>query len=56
VVDILKDQLGLEGQGGRTLCGVWVRGRQRLLAQAASMWFNWLLGEPAMRSLAAYDH
>ncbi len=56
VVDTLKDQLGLERHGGRTLAGVVVRVGQRLLALAACGWFNWLLGEPVKRSLVAYDH
>jgi Transposase DDE domain len=56
VIDTLKDQLGLERHGGRTLGGVFVRVAQRLLALAAGVWFNWLLGQPDKRSLVAYDH
>jgi hypothetical protein len=56
VIDTLKDQLGLEQHRGRTLGGVFVRVGQRLLALAAVVWFNWLLGEPDKRSLVAYDH
>jgi Transposase DDE domain len=56
VIDTLKDQLGLERHGGRTLGGVFVRVGQRLLALAAGVWFNWQLGQPDKRSLIAYDH
>jgi hypothetical protein len=56
VVSTLKDQLGLERHGGRTLDGVFVRTGQRLLALAAAVWFNWQLGQPDKRSLLAYDH
>ena len=54
--DSLKDQLGLERHGGRTLAGVWVRVAQRLLALAAAIWWNWQIGAPDKRSLVAYDH
>jgi hypothetical protein len=54
--DTLKDQLGLERHGGRTLAGVWVRVAQRLLALAAAIWWNWQLSAPDKRSLVAYDH
>ena len=54
--DTLKDQLGLERHGGRTLAGVWVRIAQRLLALAAAIWWNWQIGAPDKRSLVAYDH
>ena len=54
--DTLKDQLGLERHGGRTLAGVWVRVAQRLLALAAAIWWNWQIGAPDKRSLVAYDH
>jgi Transposase DDE domain len=56
VVGTLKDQLGLERHGGRSLSGVFVRVGQRLLALAAAVWFNWRLGAPDKRSLVAYDH
>jgi len=56
VFDTLKDQLGLERHGGRTLGGVFVRVAQRLLALAGVIWFNWQLGVPDKRSLVAYDH
>jgi Transposase DDE domain len=56
VIDTLKDQLGLEQHGGRTLGGVFVRVGQRLLALAAGIWFNWQLGTQDKRSLVAYDH
>jgi Transposase DDE domain len=54
--DTLKDQLGLERHGGRTLAGVIVRVAQRLLALAAAIWWNWETGAPNKRSLIAYDH
>jgi Transposase DDE domain len=54
--DTLKDQLGLERHGGRTLAGVLVRVAQRLLALAAAIWWNWQTGAPTKRSLLAYDH
>jgi hypothetical protein len=54
--DTLKDQLGLERHRGRTLAGVYVRVAQRLLALAAAIWWNWQTGQPAKRSLVAYDH
>jgi hypothetical protein len=52
----LKDQLGLERHGARTLGGVFVGVGQRLLALAAGIWFNWQLGAEDKRSLVAYDH
>jgi hypothetical protein len=52
----LKDQLGLERHGGRTLAGVVVRVAQRLLALAACIWWNWQTGAADKRSLVAYDH
>jgi hypothetical protein len=54
--DTLKDQLGLERHGGRTLGGVVVRVGQRLLALAAAIWWNWEISAPDKRSLVAYDH
>ena len=54
--DTLKDQLGLERHQGRTLAGVYVRVAQRLLALAATIWWNWQIGAPDKRSLLAYDH
>ena len=56
IIDTLKDQLSLEGHGAHTIQGVWVRVAQRLLALAASIWFNWQLGAPVKRSLVAFDH
>jgi Transposase DDE domain len=56
ILDTLKDQLGLERHGGRTLGGVFVRVAQRLLALAAAVSFNWQLGVQDKRSLLAYDH
>ena len=54
--DTLKDQLGLERHGGRTLPGVVVRVAQRLLALAPAISWNWEIGAPDKRSLVAYDH
>jgi hypothetical protein len=56
IIDTLKDQLSLEGHGAHTIQGVWVRIAQRLLALAATVWFNWQLNAPLKRSLVAYDH
>jgi hypothetical protein len=56
VNDTLKDQLGLEHHGGRTITGVAVRILQRVLALTAAIWHNWHTGQPTMRSLIAYDH
>jgi hypothetical protein len=56
VNDTLKGQLGLEGHGGRTTSGVYVRIAQRLLAMAAAIWHNWATREPIKRSLIAFDH
>ena len=56
IIDTLKDQLSLEHHGAHTIQGVWTRVAQRLLALAASVWFNWQLGAPVKRSLVAYDH
>ena len=44
IFDTLKDQLGLERHGARTVQGDWIRVAQRLLALAAGVWFNWQLG------------
>jgi hypothetical protein len=49
-------QLDLERHGGRTPGGVYARITQRLLAMATAIWHNWAAGEPAKRSLTAYDH
>jgi hypothetical protein len=51
-----KDQLNLEGHGGRTPAGVIIRIAQRLLALAAVIWHNWKINAPVKRSLIAYDH
>jgi hypothetical protein len=56
IIDTLKDQLGLESDGAHTIQGVWIRVAQRLLALAASVWFNWQLNAPVKCSLVAYDH
>lgn len=52
----LKGQLGLEEHGGRTTHGLFTCVGQRLLAMAAGIWRNWNTGNPATRSLIAYDH
>jgi hypothetical protein len=56
IIDTLKDQLSLERHGAHSIQGVWIRVAQRLLALAASVWFNWQLDAPLKRSLVAYDH
>jgi hypothetical protein len=56
IIDTLKDQLSLEQHGAHTIQGVWIRVAQRLLALAASVWFNWQLNATVKRSLVAYDH
>lgn len=56
IFDTLKDQLGLEHHGARTIHGAWIRVGQRLLALAACVWFDWRLGAPVKRSLVAFDH
>ena len=56
VFGTMKGQLTLEDHGGRTILGVYSRVAGRLLALAAGIWHNWLVGEPNKRSLIAYDH
>ena len=56
VLDTMNGQLTLEDHGGRTIPGVYSRVAGRLLALAAGIWHNWLIGEPNKRSLIAYDH
>jgi Transposase DDE domain len=56
VNDTLKGQLDLEQHGGRTFEGVAIRVAQRVLAMAAGIWHNNLIGAPVTRSLIAYDH
>lgn len=56
VFDTMKGQLTLEEHGGRTIPGVYSRVAARLLALAAGIWHNWLIGAPIKRSLIAYDH
>jgi hypothetical protein len=56
IIWTLKGHLGLEQHGGRTPTGVHARVGQRLLALAAAVWFNWLVGAEHKRSLVAYDH
>jgi hypothetical protein len=51
-----KGQLDLERHGGHTPSGVWVRILQRILALTAAIWHNHHTGQPALRSLTAYDH
>lgn len=52
----MKDQLTLEAHGGRTPAGVYSSVAARLLALAAGIWHNWLIGATNKRSLIAYDH
>ncbi|MGH3931249.1 MAG: IS982 family transposase, partial [Pseudonocardiaceae bacterium] len=56
IYDTCKDQLNLEGHGGRTPAGVIARVAQRLLAPATVIWHNWKINTPVKRSLIAYDH
>ena len=51
----LKDQLSLERHGARTAESLTTRVLQRLLALAAALWHNRLIGQPG-RHLTAYDH
>ncbi len=51
-----KGQLDLEQHGGHTPAGVWDRVLQRILALTAAIWHNHHTGQPALRSLIAYDH
>ena len=50
-----KGQLTLERHGGRTHTGLAARVALRLLALAAALWHNQLIGQPG-RQLAAYTH
>ncbi|GAA1524581.1 hypothetical protein GCM10009678_02300 [Actinomadura kijaniata] len=52
----LKGQLDLECHGGRTVTGVLARVAARILALTAAIWHNDHTGQPANRSLLAYDH
>jgi hypothetical protein len=56
VNDTFKGQLNLEQHGGHTPAGVAVRVLQRILALTAAIWHNDTTGQPALRSLVAYDH
>jgi hypothetical protein len=56
VNDTFKGQLDLEQHGGHTSAGVVVRVLQRILALTAAVWHNDTTGQPALRSLLAYDH
>jgi hypothetical protein len=56
VNDTFKGQLDLERHGGHTPAGVIVRILQRILALTAAIWHNDITGQPALRSLIAYDH
>jgi DDE family transposase len=51
-----KSQLDLERHGGHTPSGVIVRVLQRILALTTAIWHNDRTGQPALRSLVAYDH
>jgi hypothetical protein len=51
-----KGQLSLERHGARTLPGLRARIAQRLLALAACIWHNHLVGHHPTRSLVCYDH
>ena len=50
-----KGQLTLERHGGRTHTGLAARVALRLLALAAALWHNQLIGQPG-RHLASYTH
>ncbi|MFH8379001.1 IS982 family transposase [Streptomyces cyaneofuscatus] len=56
VNESLKGQLDLEHHRGRTPGGVITRVMQRILALTAAIWHNDQTGQPALRSLTAYDH
>jgi len=56
VFDKMKGQLTFEDHGGRTIRGVYSRVAARLLALAAGIWHNWLIGAHRKRSLIAHDH
>ncbi len=56
VNDTFKGQLDLEQHGGHTPAGVVIRVLQRILALTAAVWHNDTTGQPALRSLLAYDH
>ena len=49
----LKDRLGLERHRARTLAGLRARIASKLLALAAGVWLNTLLGQPT-RSFAQF--
>ncbi|WP_280702982.1 IS982 family transposase [Kitasatospora sp. GP82] len=51
-----KGQLDLERHGGRTPAGVIVRVLTRISALTAAIWLNDKTGQPAKRSLVAFDH
>jgi len=48
--------IDLELHGGRSIDGVGARVGQRLLALTGAIWHNRATGQPATRSLIAYDH
>jgi hypothetical protein len=56
VNETFKGQLDLERHHGRTPGGVMVRVLQRIFALTAAIWHNDRIGQPALRSLIAYDH
>jgi hypothetical protein len=51
----LKGQLSLDRHGARSAESLTTRVLQRLLALAAALWHNSLIGQPG-RHLTAYDH
>ncbi|WP_245931718.1 hypothetical protein V5P93_002103 [Actinokineospora auranticolor] len=48
--------MDLEHLGGRSIDGITTRVAQRILALTAAIWHNRTTGQPATRSLTAYDH
>ncbi|MFC9633067.1 IS982 family transposase [Streptomyces mirabilis] len=56
VNETFKGQLNLEQRHGRTPAGVVARIMQRILTLITAIWHNDRSGQPALRSLTAYDH
>jgi Transposase DDE domain len=56
IIGTYKSHLSLERHGARTLPGICARIGQRLLALAACVWHNHLVGHHPVRSTACYDH
>ncbi|MFI6060645.1 hypothetical protein [Streptomyces sp. NPDC051286] len=52
----IKGRLNLEQHHGRTPAGVVARVMQRRLTLTTVIWHNDQPGQPALRSLTAYDH